>query len=96
MSSTAHKKLRNSSIQLFIYVSILFALLLTSVNLENYLIPKKVLGASTQISNHVNDSQLFWENFLSKNPNYIPGWIEIGREDKASEIDPNYASDKSE
>lgn len=45
----------------------------------------KVLGETTQISSYD-----FWINFLSKNPRYIPGWIEIGRVDKVNKIDPNY------
>ena len=48
--------------------------------------PKKVLGVETQI----DLEEKFWQEFLDKNPNYIPGWIEIGRNDKVKEIDPNY------
>ncbi len=32
----------------------------------------------------------FWNKFLNDNPNYIPGWLEIGRVDKVNELDPNY------
>ena len=72
----------------FIYVFVAFVLLLTSVNIGRFLAPKKVLGAEAQ-----GDSrERFWQNFLVKNPNYIPGWIEIDREDKAHEIDPNYVT----
>ncbi len=73
--------------ELLIYTFILFLLVLTSANLTNYLEPKKidVLGAETQ-----NQDEVFWNDFLTKNPNYIPGWIEIGRLDKVTEIDPNY------
>jgi hypothetical protein len=75
--------------QLFIYVALLFILLLAAVNIENYQTPGKpvkVLGTETQI----NNDQKFWQDFLSKNPNYIPGLIETGRLDKVKEIDPNY------
>lgn len=73
--------------EIFIYISLLFILLLTLVNITSYLKPKvvKVLGTETQ-----NSEAVFWQDFLTKNPNYIPGWIEISRNDKAKEIDPNY------
>jgi hypothetical protein len=80
------KGVNNIAIELFLYVAALFVLLLASANIESYLSPKKVLGAETQI----NSNESFWNDFLSKNPDYIPGWIEIGRYDKAREIDPNY------
>jgi hypothetical protein len=78
----------NKSVRgLLIYVSLLFILLLTSININNYLKPKviKVLGAETQ-----NKEEKFWQDFLAKNPNYIPGLIETGDLHKAKEIDPNY------
>ena len=90
MSSTAHKKVRKASIQIFVFVAILFLLLLTSVNIQDFLTPKKVLGAQTNISAQADKENLFWNEFLSKNPNYIPGWIETGRTDKVKEIDPNF------
>jgi hypothetical protein len=73
--------------ELFIYTFLLFILLITSININNYLKPKdiKVLGTETK-----NKETIFWQDFLVKNPNYVPGWIEIGRKDKAHEIDPNY------
>ena len=72
--------------ELLIYVAALFILLLASANIESYLSPKKVLGAETQV---ISD-ETFWQDFLTKNPNYIPGWLELGRTDKVKEIDPNY------
>lgn len=71
---------------LLVYVAALFVLLLASANIENYLAPKKVLGAETKI----NSDDTFWQDFLTKNPNYIPGWLELGRTDKVKGIDPNY------
>lgn len=73
--------------ELLIYTFILFILVITSINVSNYLQPKRiqVLGAETQ-----NKTEVFWNDFLSKNPSYIPGWIELGRLDKVKEIDPNY------
>jgi hypothetical protein len=73
---------------LLVYLTILFLLLLTSFNIDNYLKPKdqitreeKVLGAS---------ENGFWEDFMKENPGYIPGWVELGRVDKIMEIDPNF------
>ena len=81
------KYVNNIVKEIFIYTSLLFVLLLTSINIYNYLTPKElaVLGAETE-----NKEEVFWQDFLTKNPNYIPGWIETGRLDKAKEIDPNF------
>lgn len=49
-------------------------------------VPEKVLGADI----HISATEEFWDKFLSENPNYLPGWIEIGREDKAYALDPNF------
>ena len=81
------KYVNNIVKEIFIYTSLLFVLLLTSINIYNYLSPKKlaVLGAETE-----NKEEVFWQDFLTKNPNYIPGWIETGRLEKGREIDPNF------
>jgi hypothetical protein len=89
MPKTANRNslLNKTSKELFIYVVVLFLLLLVSINIDTYLKPveTKVLGAETQ-----NNEEVFWQDFLSKHPDYVPGWIEIGKADKANEIDPNY------
>ncbi len=81
------QKINRVAKELFVYAFILFLLVLTSANLNNYFQPKstKVLGAETE-----SKDEAFWGDFLTKNPNYIPGWIESGRLDKVKEIDPNY------
>jgi len=79
------KKLNNALIQILLSVCIIFLLTLTSANLNSYLTPKKVLGAEVEDNN-----EEFWIKFLAKNPNYIPGWIELKRYDKVKQIDPNY------
>jgi len=81
------KKVNKIAKELFIYVFFLFILLLVSININNYLAPTqtKVLGTETE-----NKEEVFWQSFLTRNPDYVPGWIEIGRTDKANEIDPNY------
>lgn len=70
-----------------LYLFIVFALLISAVNISTYLKPIKVLGAETQ---ETNSQVAFWQDFLSKNPSYVAGWIEIGRMDRVREIDPNY------
>lgn len=85
----SNKKVKQNLIQIFIYTVLLFILFLSAFNVKSSLKPKvKVLGVETK-----NNDQLFWNNFTSKHPNYIPGWIEIGRMDKVKEIDPNYQLD---
>ena len=80
------KEVNKATTELLMFVAALIVLLLTAVNIENYQAPKKVLGVEMQVVS----SDKFWEDFLNKNPNYIPGWFEIGRMDKVKEIDPNY------
>ena len=80
------KKVNKAVIEIFVFVAALFVLLLTVVNIDNYKAPQKVLAVETQI----NSDDKFWEDFLTKNPDYIPGWLEEGRIDKVNEIDPNY------
>jgi hypothetical protein len=80
------QRINKAARQLLIFVAALFILLLTAINIDGYQTPKEVLGVETQI----DTDAIFWEEFLSKNPDYIPGWIEIGRMDKVKEIDPNY------
>ena len=83
---SAHK-VNKIAKEIFIYVLFLFILLLTAVNINTFLQPKiKVLGIETQDNSDVD----FWNNFLAQHPNYIPGWVAIGRMDKVKEIDPNY------
>jgi hypothetical protein len=71
---------------LLLYVLAVFLLVLTSININTYLAPKVVLGTKTEVDN----SDEYWKSFVNKNPNYIPGLIEIGELDKAKQIDPNY------
>ena len=84
--STTTENLNLNMKSFLIYASIIFILTLTSINIKNYLSPKKVLGIQTQSG----DLETFWKEFVNKNPDYIPGWIEIGGINKIKEIDPNY------
>jgi hypothetical protein len=80
------KKVNKAAFELLIIVSSLFLLLLAAINIDNYYAPKKVLGVETK----VNSDEKFWQDFLIKNPNYVQGWIEIGKVDRAKQIDPNH------
>ncbi len=89
--SKLSKKLNRISRELFIFVAIFFILVLTFVNLEGYMGTKKVLGVSViEVETSQQNNEKFWNDFLQKNPKYIPGWVELGRMDKVEEIDPNY------
>lgn len=81
------KKVNMLSNYFFITSIVLIILLFSAINLASYFKPKvtNVLGASSQ-----ETGQAFWEKFLTNNPEYLPGWAEIGRADKVLEIDPNY------
>lgn len=74
------------AIYLLSCTAIIALLLLSAFNIENYLAPKEILGVETQ----KETNEQFWTDFLAKNPNYIPGWIELERWDKVIEIDPNF------
>jgi len=87
-SAKKNNQLRFDAVkEILIYICLLFIIVLTSININSYLSARKinVLGAETRVTNNS-----FWQNFLSKNPDYIPGWMEMGRLDKATQIDPNY------
>lgn len=92
MSSPVLKIKQKIYLELIMSVAILMILVLTSLNISTFLTARKVLGTETSNpdTKSVSDETKFWEDFLVKNPNYIPGWIEIGRTDKAKEIDPNF------
>ena len=94
MSSTA-SKLKNISHQMFVYVSILLLLFLTLQNVNTFLSSDKVLSAQTEELNLSENNTSFWNGFLERNPNYVPGWNEIGRTDRVKQIDPNFRLDTS-
>lgn len=82
------QKLNNNLLKLLIYISVIFLLTLASSNINDYLTPKKVLGAEIEVDNAKDEE--FWRQFLTKNPDYIPGWIELGDFERVHQIDPNY------
>ena len=76
---------------LLIMFSVLILLLLAAFNFRFYANQQKVLGVKTEGEEALLlEEQTFWEEFLSNNPDYLPGWLEIGRLDKVYEINPNF------
>ncbi|MDP2947778.1 MAG: hypothetical protein Q8N88_06710, partial [Nanoarchaeota archaeon] len=70
-------------------ISLLF---FSAFYLKIYLNKKIVLGTKVDTSREV----MFWQEFVSENPQYYEGWIELynltgesGYLNKAIEIDPN-------
>ena len=87
-SAKRNKHLQLEAIkEILLAAALLLIIVLTSININSYLSPQRVtvLGAETQVTENS-----FWQDFLSKNPDYIPGWLEMGRIDKVTQIDPNY------
>jgi hypothetical protein len=80
------KRVNKITFQVLMLIAVLIILFLSATNIRSYFTPVKVLG----IESSEESDTLFWEKFLKNNPEYIPGWLEIGRIDKANEIDPNY------
>ena len=77
------KNYRGELVFIITALSIISVLLLSSLNLETYQLGKRVLGESTveespefEISD-LEKEKIFWENFLSKNPLYLDGWIRL-------------------
>lgn len=68
-----------------LYITFAVLILLLSIfNLQKLKRKEIVTVLGTETNN------LFWEDFMTSHPTYIDGWIELGRMDKVSEIDPNY------
>jgi hypothetical protein len=90
MKKAAHKK--DGLELLFIYLVVVVSLCLTATNIATYLSPRLVLGIEAESEANDIDSQyaIYWESFLTANPEYIPGWLETGRHDIARQIDPNF------
>lgn len=77
--------------QIIIYLFSLFILILTIININNFLTPVQVLGL--QVESSSTDIE-FWNQFLKKYPNYLPGLIETGEFEKVKKINPNFIFDR--
>lgn len=101
--SNAHWK--NQVSFLLVSCALIILLSLTSYNVSSYLYNNRVLGASTEgLNENLIDEKNYWESFLAKNPNYIPGWQQLSEMNEAlgnnsealknlarvKQIDPNY------
>lgn len=76
--------MRKELFNLLYITSAILVVLLSIYNLQNIDNKQvKVLGTET--------NNLFWEDFMQKNPTYIDGWAELGRMDIVKQIDPNYS-----
>ncbi len=62
-------------------LGILVSLILISLNIKAYLSQKRVLAAETQDEeiSQLKKEASFWEGFLSQNPTYLPGWLELSK-----------------
>ena len=87
--------------------AVIFLLFITGFNFENFLAGKRVLGIKTQNQRYeqelLKEQKIYWKDFLTENPTYLDGWIELANIelklenleeaklslDKAKAIDPN-------
>lgn len=88
MSKSKKFKFQKDFEYLISSVIVVAVLLLSIFNLQNSNSSTKpfedVLGAE------ITNNEKFWQDFVGKHPDYIDGWLELGRVDKVREIDPNY------
>ena len=85
---------------------IIAVLLISGINFETFKQNQKVLGVKTEKTNEELTFQAdenFWTDFLTQNPNYFEGWIELAKLDidsgktdlaiyaytKAKQLNPN-------
>lgn len=69
------------------YIFIFILILLSAININNYFTPKQVLGERIEVEDKDKE---FWQEFLTKNPKYLPGYIELGDVKKVKQLDPNF------
>lgn len=74
---------KNKSLLYFLScLAIINLLLLSGINIESYLQKDKVLGAQVTVYNPTDDLEKerdFWKTFLSQNPNYLDGWLQLSK-----------------
>lgn len=67
------------TITIFVLSLYLIQIFLINNNYETKNIsPNSVLGMETESADEMNISA-FWKDYLSKYPNYFPGWLELAR-----------------
>lgn len=60
--------------------AIVLLLIISGLNINNYLTKQKILGSETNITSEeskLNQQRDYWENFQRQNPTYFEGWIEL-------------------
>lgn len=89
---------------IFIPIAIVLLLFLSSFNLHSYLTKGSEKTSVLSQTTSLDEQSAFWKEFLSQNPNYIPGWAEYAKInyqlenyqeanlaiEKIEQIDPNY------
>ncbi len=73
---------KNSFVFLLLYSAVIALLLLTGLNIQTFIQNQKVLGIKTEAVSNDTALQIeenFWNDFLTQNPNYFEGWIELAR-----------------
>jgi cytochrome c-type biogenesis protein CcmH/NrfG len=86
--SKTNKKLRKSSLKSeIVYIcsccAVIVIALLASVNLNQFIKTKDVLGAGSKIADEspqmLTNQKKYWNDFLTIHPTYLDGWIELTR-----------------
>jgi hypothetical protein len=74
--------------QVIKFAVVIIILFISAINLNFIFETKKVLGIQTVEPENNNIS--YWKEFIKSNPNYLPGYIQIGEIEKVKRLDPNY------
>jgi tetratricopeptide (TPR) repeat protein len=69
---------KNSFIHYIYCLAIITLLIITGVNINNYLNSQKVLGASVDISPLQNE-KVYWQNIVNANPTFVDGYLQLAK-----------------
>lgn len=72
------QKVKNSLVFISSIIVSILVLGLSAFNLSRYFTNLKVLGAKTEDTQNMA-SETYWKEFLSQNPTYFDGWIELAK-----------------
>lgn len=65
-------------IHYFYCLAVIALLLLTSLNINKFLINQKVLGASVD-NTPLLDEKAYWQKIVSDNPSYVDGYLQLAK-----------------
>lgn len=98
-------KLKKQFVFLCSSCAVILILVISAFNFENFLTNQRVLGAQSFLNEKelLVEQKTFWEGFVSDNPTYMDGWMELAdiniklgdlegaklSLNKAEEINPN-------